>query len=291
MPDPSCGCDTLVGAGESILVEIIVRLRNREIYRFELKGDRATVGRSPDCEITIDNPAVSRRHFRFEYDGRGFLVRDLGSANGIFVNGKRVQMARVKHGTDVVLGKFTLQLIHLGAVGAPDQRDPQIERARNPQNTTVSAYVANGESTIGLAPEEARLLVTQNVPVLVDPRALHAADQAREEAATEAAERAAAAALAADEAAAVAADERRRADELVAERDRDRARRAVRATVDAPAGQFGLEHRRPRRRTHRPSSLLEVAPKFASSGADDPLKGVMGLLLVVVALIVLAIII
>ena len=56
---------------------------------FPLAGDEAVIGRHPDCEIQLDSNMVSRRHARVYRDGGRFLIEDLGSGNGTFINGAR----------------------------------------------------------------------------------------------------------------------------------------------------------------------------------------------------------
>jgi sigma-B regulation protein RsbU (phosphoserine phosphatase) len=58
--------------------------------RFELDGDRAIIGRSADCEVPIDVPAVSRRHAAILHERGRYFVEDLQSRNGTFLNDKRL---------------------------------------------------------------------------------------------------------------------------------------------------------------------------------------------------------
>jgi serine phosphatase RsbU (regulator of sigma subunit)/pSer/pThr/pTyr-binding forkhead associated (FHA) protein len=58
--------------------------------RFELDGDRAVIGRSADCEVPIDVPAVSRRHAAILHDRGRYFVEDLQSRNGTLLNDKRL---------------------------------------------------------------------------------------------------------------------------------------------------------------------------------------------------------
>lgn len=53
----------------------------------------ATIGRLPECEVTLDDPAVSRRHARLAHNGSGYTVEDLGSTNGVRLNGEPVTRA------------------------------------------------------------------------------------------------------------------------------------------------------------------------------------------------------
>jgi DNA-binding winged helix-turn-helix (wHTH) protein len=59
--------------------------------RWPITGDSVTVGRAKDCDIVLLERQVSRHHARIERDSSGFVLRDLGSKNGTFVNGEPVQ--------------------------------------------------------------------------------------------------------------------------------------------------------------------------------------------------------
>jgi predicted component of type VI protein secretion system len=74
-----------------------------------------SVGRHDDCIIRIKSSQVSRRHCEFhDVDGR-LTVRDLGSSNGTFVNGKRVLGQQVlKVGDELTVGTVTLRVATLG---------------------------------------------------------------------------------------------------------------------------------------------------------------------------------
>ena len=58
--------------------------------RFELDGDRSIIGRSADCEVPIDVPAVSRRHAAILHERGHYFIEDLQSRNGTFLNDKRL---------------------------------------------------------------------------------------------------------------------------------------------------------------------------------------------------------
>src|SRR5436190_12696510 len=58
--------------------------------RFELDGDRAVIGRSADCEVPLDVPAVSRRHAAIVRERGRYFVEDLQSRNGTLLNDKRI---------------------------------------------------------------------------------------------------------------------------------------------------------------------------------------------------------
>lgn len=76
-------------------------------------GRVAVIGRLPECEITLDDPAVSRRHARITDDGGDYRIEDLGSTNGVRVNGESVTSSRLRDGDRVDLGgvKVTFSLV------------------------------------------------------------------------------------------------------------------------------------------------------------------------------------
>src|SRR5512145_2368193 len=74
--------------------------------RFSLREGSSSLGRDLACEITLggDQPQVSRRHAVITVEGGGVRISDLGSRNGTFVNGRRVEAAYVSPGDEVRLG-------------------------------------------------------------------------------------------------------------------------------------------------------------------------------------------
>lgn len=78
---------------------------------FELSGSRTVIGRGPGVDMAFDNPTMSRQHAAIEYAGNGFRIVDLGSTNGVHVNGEPVQVADLRHGDLLEVGAQVLQLV------------------------------------------------------------------------------------------------------------------------------------------------------------------------------------
>lgn len=73
--------------------------------RYVLDGPRATLGRSRDADCVLRDPNVSRRHAELRRSPRGdWTIADLGSTNGVKVNGRRVGSTRLSPGDEVTLG-------------------------------------------------------------------------------------------------------------------------------------------------------------------------------------------
>jgi predicted RNA-binding Zn-ribbon protein involved in translation (DUF1610 family) len=78
---------------------------------FLLKEKRITVGRSPDCDIFLDDVTVSRRHALLKQADGGFLIEDQGSLNGTFLNRRRIESAALEDGDEVQIGKYKLTFL------------------------------------------------------------------------------------------------------------------------------------------------------------------------------------
>jgi pSer/pThr/pTyr-binding forkhead associated (FHA) protein len=75
-----------------------------------------TIGRLPDNSVQIDNLAVSGHHARISWDQDHYVVEDLGSLNGTYVNNERVGKATLKHGDQMKIGKHLVEFKHEGPV-------------------------------------------------------------------------------------------------------------------------------------------------------------------------------
>ena len=76
--------------------------------RFLLDQDTTSAGRHPDSDIFLDDVTVSRRHAEFRREGGEFVVVDVGSLNGTYVNREPVDTAVLTSGDEVQIGKFRL---------------------------------------------------------------------------------------------------------------------------------------------------------------------------------------
>lgn len=76
--------------------------------RFLLDTERVTAGRHTKADIFLDDVTVSRKHAEFQQQGGQFVVRDLGSLNGTYVNRTRVDESALQVGDEVQIGKFRL---------------------------------------------------------------------------------------------------------------------------------------------------------------------------------------
>ena len=76
---------------------------------FRPAGERTRIGRSPDCEIFLDDVTVSRRHAVISNEsGDEIRIEDLGSLNGTFLNRKRIENGILTDGDELQIGKYKL---------------------------------------------------------------------------------------------------------------------------------------------------------------------------------------
>jgi hypothetical protein len=80
-------------------------------HEVDLSGSVAVLGRDPGCDIVLNDSKCSRRHAVVEDGPKGLAVRDSGSANGVYVNGRRVDEARLQPGDVLRLGDVQLKLL------------------------------------------------------------------------------------------------------------------------------------------------------------------------------------
>jgi hypothetical protein len=111
------------GDEKAILEEILNGSREKSmliIYKGPAKGSRylitregATIGRSQESEIFLDDVTVSRSHAAITFDGPNshFAIADSSSLNGTYINGLIVEKAVLSHGDEVQIGKFHLLFI------------------------------------------------------------------------------------------------------------------------------------------------------------------------------------
>ncbi len=90
----------------------LIVARGRRVERVvPFLGDELVVGRSPHCGLTLATAGVSRRHARFVREGESFRVLDLGSANGIRVNGEPADARTLQLGDVIDIDDYTLTFV------------------------------------------------------------------------------------------------------------------------------------------------------------------------------------
>jgi len=101
------------------MAELILMRSDAAPRRFPVSTPRLQLGRESDCDVRVTHRTVSRRHAELVSVGRGAFLRDLGSCNGTFVNGRMVRQSRLRDGDIVHLGRHELRYVGNETTGNP----------------------------------------------------------------------------------------------------------------------------------------------------------------------------
>jgi pSer/pThr/pTyr-binding forkhead associated (FHA) protein len=155
-------------------LKIELSLKDRVIETYTCTQPEVIVGRDPSADIVIDNPGISRHHMKFERNAGGtYIVRDLGSTNGIFLNGELIQEEPVRNNDVLVLGKFTMRVIIQKEDASRTNRPASSGPADDIDGTTVLSkeQMARMMADVKLQPSKAAATsaVVRKTPVSAAP--------------------------------------------------------------------------------------------------------------------------
>jgi hypothetical protein len=132
-------------------------------HEVELSGTVAVLGRDPSCDLVLNDARCSRRHAVIEAGPQGVSIRDAGSANGIYVNGKKVERAQLADGDVVRLGEVFIKVLPEEVVGtvvmAPEDLEA-VEQMHQP---------IDGERTASVPPTPVEEMPPLTPPAPVAP--------------------------------------------------------------------------------------------------------------------------
>ena len=104
--------------------QLEIKLAGKVLNKITLSKDRTRIGRNPDNDIVLKNPAVSKSHAVIEQTTVGTMIRDLGSINGTFVNEMPVTEEKLKDGDLITIAKYELIYLEDVKKTAPDTGEP-----------------------------------------------------------------------------------------------------------------------------------------------------------------------
>ena len=115
------------------MAKIVLRFGEQVLKEYELGPQTVKIGRLPDNTVVIDNPAVSSHHARVVHDGGKFVIEDLKSTNGTYINERRVHRQVLENGDIVLIGKH--KLVYDASNGesvtdAPSPAEPEDARSK-----------------------------------------------------------------------------------------------------------------------------------------------------------------
>ena len=93
------------------MARLILMFNKQVLKEYPIMKESITIGRNKDNVISIDNLAVSGYHARIDKAGSDFILTDLQSTNGTFINDKKVTSHKLSHGDNVIIGKHVLLFV------------------------------------------------------------------------------------------------------------------------------------------------------------------------------------
>jgi pSer/pThr/pTyr-binding forkhead associated (FHA) protein len=112
------------------MARMILSLNGQTLAEYNLSKERYTVGRLPDNDIRIDNPAVSGHHSLVINILNDSFLEDLNSTNGTYVNGKLIKKHALAHGDVVTIGHHQLRFVDEASTEPGGVRKDHGDRAR-----------------------------------------------------------------------------------------------------------------------------------------------------------------
>ncbi|MGI9264994.1 MAG: FHA domain-containing protein [Gammaproteobacteria bacterium] len=133
------------------MARLILNLDGHTLAEYNMTKERYTVGRLPDNDVRIDNPAVSGHHSLIINILNDSFIEDLNSTNGTYVNGKLIKKHALQHGDKVTIGHHQIRFV--------DQQAEEDE-----QDDFEKTMVINPRSQDEEAMEQARRAVDDETP-------------------------------------------------------------------------------------------------------------------------------
>jgi pSer/pThr/pTyr-binding forkhead associated (FHA) protein len=152
------------------MARLILSLDNQVLAEYNMTKERYTVGRLPDNDVRIDNPAVSGHHSLIINILNDSFLEDLNSTNGTYVNGKLIKKHALQHGDVITIGHHQLRFSDQQTndteqdefektmvIPAGQQNADQLAKAEQKAEEAAAA-VSDAEAGVRLDPEEASAL-------------------------------------------------------------------------------------------------------------------------------------
>ena len=142
--------------------KIMIKRQDGQFHELEWDAELITIGRDGANDIVIDHPLASRRHARLERSEDGFVVRDLESTNGTFVNQERVEGLCPLHNQDQIIIADTIIVFQDPEATVKGMLPPELLRAAREElrvdSRTKEVYIKGQPLDPSLTVKEFQLL-------------------------------------------------------------------------------------------------------------------------------------
>jgi pSer/pThr/pTyr-binding forkhead associated (FHA) protein len=132
-------------------VNLVLFKKNGSQKVVQLPSKVTIIGRRQDCDLRIPLMLVSRRHCQLILNNETLKIRDLGSRNGTFLNGKRVEEATAQAGDNITIGPLTFAI---QINGQPQKLVSPVQPAQKPITKEKQKTKASAETSSGSFPGE-----------------------------------------------------------------------------------------------------------------------------------------
>jgi len=128
---------------------LVVRRGPTPSHSWDLEGELVTVGRDVSNDIVINDAEASRQHLRLRRRrGSGYVLEDLGSTNGTFVNGQRLSGARSLHNGDMIGMGETVTLAYERVPGTEGIAVTELPPVNQPVRSTIGYHIRTGKHDV-----------------------------------------------------------------------------------------------------------------------------------------------
>lgn len=127
------------------MARLIILARHSSARQVNIQGPLNTIGRSSSNSICIDSESVSRHHAAIQWTGDRFVLTDMGSRNGTYVNHERVRAHELSNGDAIIVGDCQLRFLFSGVMPTADM----LRLQTSPDHLVpLEAYAARNISSI-----------------------------------------------------------------------------------------------------------------------------------------------
>jgi hypothetical protein len=130
-------------------VKIIVLSDDKTVQEVLMEQDRMSIGRRAECDIAIKDAAVSGNHAEIEFVGNGYILRDLGSTNGVHVKGRQIKEHALKNEDLITIGEHQLRFIIPDNSAPPKKAPPRAQSGDESRDVTEVRNVPVTNQTDG----------------------------------------------------------------------------------------------------------------------------------------------
>ena len=132
------------------MTTLVLKFKEAVIKEFKMEKDVMTIGRKDDNDLPIDNMAVSGHHAKIYKEGMSYVLEDLNSTNGTYVNDKQIAKCKLSNNDEILVGKHIIVF--------------QVEKDE-PALSATGENVVSHEETVVISPKKKQEVATPAAPV------------------------------------------------------------------------------------------------------------------------------